>query len=339
MATILTPSSISVEGSFDQQIAWQAAMKAAIRSAHTLCEQLGVDPQLACPEAESDFPVFAPQEWVRRIKPNDAHDPLLRQVLAIQEERQEQGEMDPVGDLDSQRGSGLLQKYAGRVLLVTTGACAIHCRYCFRRHFPYSETPKGRQGWETWLSSIADDTSIEEVILSGGDPLTIADSHLAWLSSRLDAIEHVQRLRIHTRVPVVIPQRVCGELLRWLTESRLRTILVLHINHAQEIDSLVDLAVEKLRSAGVVLLNQSVLLKGVNDSVQALKELSLALVDRGIVPYYLHQLDPVRGGMHFEVDDDRAIKLIEDLRGKLPGYAVPRLVREQAGEPSKTVIR
>jgi EF-P beta-lysylation protein EpmB len=248
------------------------------------------------------------------------------------------GKLDPVGDLSAERTAGLLQKYHGRVLMIMTGACAVHCRYCFRRHFPYSNAPKGRDGWLGNLQMIASDPSIEEVILSGGDPLTLADESLRWLVVQLNDIPHIRRIRLHTRLPVVIPQRVCGELEQWIKESNAAIFVVLHFNHAQEVDSRVTDALRRLHSSGATLLNQSVLLRGVNDTFDAQRELCLQLVNQRVLPYYLHLLDPVQGGMHFTVPDAEGQKIIEQLRHHLPGYAVPTLVREIAGQPSKTPI-
>ncbi|NIP87071.1 MAG: KamA family radical SAM protein, partial [Planctomycetales bacterium] len=225
--------------------------------------------------------------------------------------------------------------YDSRVLLLLTGACAVHCRYCFRRHFPYSQTPHGLEAWEGALDQIAADRSIDEVILSGGDPLTLADSQLAELARQLAAIPHLRRLRIHTRLPVMIPARVNASLLGWLTATRLTPLVVIHANHPQEIDDAVATALGRLVDRGIVLLNQSVLLAGVNDQLEVLVELSRRLVDLRVMPYYLHQLDRVSGAAHFEVPLARGVQLIQQMRRQLPGYAVPRYVRERAGAPSK----
>ena len=223
-------------------------------------------------------------------------------------------------------------------LAITTGACAIHCRYCFRRHYPYSESPKSPDDWQPAIDRIAADRSIDEVILSGGDPLTLVDGHLAELAARIARVGHVHRLRIHTRLPIVIPQRVTDELLDWLRGTRLTPIVVVHANHPQEIDDATAAALSRLVDAGIVVLNQSVLLHGVNDNAEALIGLSRRLVDLRVMPYYLHQLDRVRGAAHFEVPISRGVELIELLRRALPGYAVPRYVQELAGEPHKRVL-
>ncbi len=248
------------------------------------------------------------------------------------------GLMDPVGDLDAQRLPGLLQKYAGRVLLVTTGACAVHCRYCFRRHYPYETAPKSLAAWQPAIDEIAADESISEVILSGGDPLTLKDSLLASLAERLAEIPHLRRLRVHTRLPLMIPERVNDELLDWLRGTRLAPVMVIHANHANELSGDAADAVQRIVAAGVPTLNQTVLLRGINDDLQTLAALSERLLDLGALPYYLHQLDRVAGALHFEVPIARGLELIASLRARLPGYAVPRYVQERAGEVSKTLL-
>ncbi len=243
--------------------------------------------------------------------------------------------LDPVDDDAAARQPGLLQKYHGRVLLIATGTCAVHCRYCFRRHFSYDEAPRSLADWEPALDEIAADTSLHEVILSGGDPLTLVDATLAAMIERLEAIPHLRRLRIHTRLPIVIPERVTDELVSMLHGSRLMPIVVLHANHANELDRHVAAAVARLAEAGVMLLNQAVLLAGVNDSVEAQAALCERLIDLRVMPYYLHQLDRVAGAAHFEVPIATGRRIIEELRARLPGYAVPRYVQEVAGALSK----
>jgi EF-P beta-lysylation protein EpmB len=231
-----------------------------------------------------------------------------------------------------------LHKYEGRALLITTSACAVHCRYCFRREFPYAEQHSDAARWSEAIAAIAADTSIEEVILSGGDPLSLSDRRLQALTDALSRITHIRRLRIHTRQPIVLPSRVDDGLIAWLRGLPWRTVFVLHANHANEIDDTVRHACEQLRASGVTLLNQSVLLKGVNDSVDALKDLSMALFEAGVMPYYLHLLDRVRGTAHFEVDEPAAQCLVGELAAVMPGYLVPRLVREVAGAPAKVHV-
>ena len=337
---ILAAEGPSVEATFGAAPTWQQAMKRAIRSGQKLCERLGISSELSALKAEQDFSVFAPLEYVARMKFGEPQDPLLLQVLASPAEMlgSDRALRDPVGDLKAQIAHGLLKKYQRRVLMITTGACAIHCRYCFRRHFPYDDIPKGREQWTSTLAEIAQDPTVDEVILSGGDPLTVSDTQLAWLFEELNSMEHIRRIRIHTRVPVVIPQRVCEPLLATLENSKAAVFIVLHFNHAAEIDPAVEWSISRLRSAGATLLNQAVLLKGVNDTQAAQLELCLRLINMQVLPYYLHQLDLVQGAMHFEVNDRRAREIINHLQENLPGYAIPRLVREIAGRASKTPL-
>ncbi|MEX2113559.1 MAG: EF-P beta-lysylation protein EpmB [Pirellulales bacterium] len=321
---------------------WQQAFKDAVREPVELCRLLDLPPGYAAgaQRAAADFPLFAPRGYVARMRPRDPHDPLLRQVLPLDDELTSPAgyRADPVGDGRATLSPGLLHKYQSRVLMVTTGACAVHCRYCFRRHFPYGQGPRSLDDWQPALAQIAADRSIREVILSGGDPLTLVDGHLAQLARRLAAIEHVVRLRVHTRLPILIPQRVTGELLDWLRGTRLAPIVVIHANHAQELDEAVAAALARLTDAGIVLLNQSVLLAGVNDSADALAALCERLVDLRVMPYYLHQLDRVTGAAHFEVPVAKGRELLAELRRRLPGYAVPRYVQEIAGQPHKTLL-
>ncbi len=248
------------------------------------------------------------------------------------------GLIDPVGDLAAERLPGLLQKYAGRVLLVTTGACAVHCRYCFRRHYPYETAPKTLAAWQSAIDQITADDSISEVILSGGDPLTLRDSLLASLAERLAEIPHLRRLRVHTRLPLMIPERINDELLAWLRGTRLAPVMVIHANHANELTGDAADAVQRIVAAGIPTLNQTVLLRGINDDVETLAALSERLLDLGALPYYLHQLDRVAGALHFEVPIERGLQLVAALRARLPGYAVPRYVQERPGEPSKAIL-
>ncbi len=286
------------------------------------------------------FGLRVPRSFVARMEKGNAADPLLRQVLPLGEELETKigFSTDPVGDTKSMVAPGVLHKYQGRVLLVTTGACAVHCRYCFRRHYPYGDAHAGQRHWQQAVEHIAGDASIHEVILSGGDPLTLSDDKLGAIIGDINSISHVLRLRIHTRVPVTIPARITQTLLHALRASRLKKIVVLHINHPREIDGDVRTMCHRLLESGALLLNQSVLLRGVNDCEDILAELSDALFAAGILPYYLHQLDRVVGASHFLVDEGNAKTLHEKLMARLPGYLVPRLVREDAGAPSKTPI-
>jgi len=342
MATILASIPDDVEATSAVPVRWQEAMRTAIRSSEQMLQMLGLPKSKASEAAAADFPVFVPLEFVAKMRFGDPHDPLLRQVLAGHDEVAEKWSAgafrDPVGDTAATRNPGLLQKYAGRALLITSGVCAIHCRYCFRRHYPYQAAPKGPSGWQASIDSIRGDSSIEEVILSGGDPLTVTDSQLQWLVNELNRIEHVRRIRVHSRVPVVIPQRICAELLAWVENSRAAVYFVVHVNHPAEIDAKFATAMKQLRTSGASLLNQSVLLRGVNDSPAVQLELCRELINLQIIPYYLHQLDHVAGAMHFESSMEVGHALIKHLRENLPGYAVPKFVRELAGEPSKTPL-
>ena len=321
---------------------WQEELRLAVRDPAQLLAAIDLPDSLlhSAHAASKSFPLFAPWSYIQRMMPGDPADPLLRQVLPLASELAPQpGFMpDPVGDERATLSPGLLQKYEGRTLLVTTGACAIHCRYCFRRHFPYAEGPRSPDSWQPAIDRIAADPTIDEVLLSGGDPLTLVDEHLAELARRLARVPHVRRLRIHTRLPVVIPQRVTSELLNWLRGTRLAPIIVVHANHANEIDGPTAAALGRLVDAGIPVLNQSVLLAGVNDSADALVDLSRKLVDLRVMPYYLHQLDRVQGAGHFEVHISRGLELIAAMRRLLPGYAVPRYVQEVAGETNKCVL-
>lgn len=341
MATILAAHPHLVEAT-SGHVSWSEAIRRAVRDVETLLAALGLPLEICGPEehwraAAQQFPLFVPWEFIARMQPGDPHDPLLRQVLITHQEGGEQAGFlsDPVGDSAAELLPGLLQKYASRVLLVTTGACAVHCRYCFRREYPYSEVPKSPAAWQPAIERITEDSSIEEVILSGGDPLMLADHSLSWLVDQINDIPHIERLRLHTRVPVMIPSRINDDLLEWLTRARMQTIIVTHINHPNEIDAPLAEALAKLRSTGAVLLNQSVLLRGINDCLATQRELSRKLIAVGVLPYYLHQLDRVRGAGHFEVPIETGREIISLLRAQFSGFGVPRYVVERAGEESK----
>ena len=318
---------------------WRKALSQAVRDPAELLQLLALPPELlpAAQQAAARFPLRVPRSYVARMQKGNPADPLLRQVLPLGEElvAADGFTEDPVGDLDAMAIPGLLHKYAGRVLLITTAACGVHCRYCFRRHFPYNEANAASLDWQPALDYIAADPSIREVILSGGDPLSLSDQRLTQLVAQLAAIPHLQRLRLHTRQVIVLPERVDAALLNWLADCRLQTVMVVHANHANEINQEVTAALLRLKEIGVTLLNQAVLLKGVNDEVQVLAALSERLFAAQVLPYYLHQLDRVQGAGHFEVSDTQALKLVHELRERLPGYLVPRLVREQAGKLAK----
>ena len=319
---------------------WKHQLREAFRDVDALLTHLGLTRNEVDVAASTPFPLLVPRSFVARMRHGDPHDPLLRQILPVAAEADESRgwSLDPVGDLARTRGPGLIHKYRGRVLLIATASCAVHCRYCFRRHFPYAEELAARDNWSAAVDVIAADASIEEVILSGGDPLSLATSKLRGLTDALAAIPHLRRLRIHTRWPIVLPQRVDAELVDWLQQLPWPTVVVIHANHAAEFDADVASALHRLRRAGATLLNQAVLLRGVNDDADALRKLSLVLSDHGVMPYYLHLLDRVAGAAHFEVDAHRGRALIRALRAQLPGYLVPRLAREDAGRSSKTVL-
>lgn len=318
---------------------WQQHWREAVRDPRVLLELLGLNVQAAAisEAAAAQFPLRVPRTFVARMRHGDLHDPLLRQVLPLDAEMQPAPGfgMDAVGDAAAKTATGVIQKYRGRALLIATGSCAVHCRYCFRRHFPYAEQTAARDGWREAVAAIAADPSIVEVLLSGGDPLSLTTPKLVELTDALAAIPHLKRLRIHSRLPIVLPERVDAALLAWLRSLPWPLAFVLHANHANEFDQAVDAAISALRDSGAQLLNQAVLLRGVNDSVDALVALSERSFAAGVLPYYLHQLDRVAGVAHFEVDDARARALHTELATRLSGYLVPRLVREIPGDTGK----
>ena len=319
---------------------WQAQLAGAVTAPQQLLAMLQLSPDLlpAALLADQAFSLRVPHAYIRRMAVGTPDDPLLKQVLPIgQELRHVAGfGLDPLAEQTQNRG--VIHKYRGRLLLIVGGACAVNCRFCFRRHFPYQDKQLDRDSWHEALDYIRADTSISEVILSGGDPLASSDRRLLKLATALNDIHHVKTLRIHTRLPVVIPERVTEELLHWFAGQRLQPVMVIHANHANEIDETVRQALARLRQAGVTLLSQSVLLKGINDDAQTLVELSEALFRAGVLPYYLHLLDRVHGAAHFDVPEERAKVIVEEMMAVSPGYLVPKLVREIAGEPSKTRI-
>ena len=320
---------------------WRQAWREAISDPRELLALLGLDRLAAdLPAAAFGFPLRVPRGFVARMRHGDPRDPLLLQVLPqLAEQTAHPGyTTDAVGDGAAQAAHGVLHKYAGRALLIASGSCAVHCRYCFRRHFPYAETTAAAGRWQQAATYVRAHADVQELILSGGDPLSLATSKLAELVTALADVPHLQRLRIHTRLPVVLPERVDDELLDWIDALPWPVAVVLHVNHAAELDSAVAAACARLRAAGALLLNQSVLLRGINDDIETLAALSERLFACGVLPYYLHQLDRVQGAAHFEVDDARARALHATLRARLPGYLLPRLVREEPGEPSKTPL-
>jgi EF-P beta-lysylation protein EpmB len=320
---------------------WQWQLAQAITDPTELLRLLGLDPGLAAGAAAAcaDFRLRVPRGFVRRMRHGDPNDPLLLQVLPGARELIEAPGFgpDPLGERSRMTAPGLLRKYRGRALLIASGACAVHCRYCFRREFPYRAAAGGGR-WRAALAALAADPSIEELILSGGDPLSLGNARLVQLAAQLRGLPHLRRLRLHTRTPIVLPERVDAGFTAWLRALPWPVVIVLHCNHGREIDDSVRAAAERLRAAGATLLNQSVLLAGINDSAEALEALSQALWSARILPCYLHLLDRVRGSAHFEVSEERARTLMARLATRLPGYLVPRLVRESAGAPAKTVL-
>jgi EF-P beta-lysylation protein EpmB len=320
---------------------WQQLLSQGIRSSEELLALLEIDAaKLEIQPPGGDFPLRVPRGFANRMARGDCRDPLLLQVLPTAAESvQSPGyQRDPLGELHTMPAPGLLHKYRGRALLTVTGACAIHCRYCFRRHFPYSDANPANGNLQGILDYLGQQTDIQEIILSGGDPLTLSDARLQSLTDKLAAIPQLHTLRIHTRLPVVLPERVDTGLLAWIERQRLRVVIVVHCNHPNEIDSSVITALQQLRSAGVTLLNQSVLLHGVNDDAATLIRLSEALFAAGVLPYYLHLLDKVQGAAHFAVNQEAAKDLQAALRASLPGYLVPRLVRDIPGQHGKTPV-
>ncbi len=317
---------------------WQADLAGAVRDGAELCRLLELPSSLAA--APGEWPVLVPRPYLARITAGDPRDPLLLQVLPRPEENESPSgfSTDPLCEATGPPAPGVLWKYRGRALIVATGRCGVHCRFCFRRHFPFPSSPPDLVTYEPALERIAREKSLHEVILSGGDPLMMDDDRLGELVGRLAEIAHLRRVRIHTRMPIVIPSRVTTELVERLRRARLAPIMVVHVNHPAEIDRPVADALGRLIDAGIPILSQSVLLHGVNDDADVLAELFERLVDLRVMPYYLHQLDRVAGAAHFEVAEEEGRRLVESLRARLPGYAVPRYVREVPGAPGKVPL-
>ena len=324
------------------QTSWQEEMAQMITRLDELLTFVEIDAGHieSMTDATPDFPLRVPRPYARRIKPGDINDPLLRQILPLQQEHDTPTGFvsDPLQETQTNRQPGIIHKYHGRVLLVLAPSCAINCRYCFRREFPYQENNLSLQDWDNALDYVRRDASISEVIFSGGDPLVNNDARLRALVERVADIPHVERLRIHTRLPVVLPQRVTDDLIASITSPRLQTVMVLHSNHANEIDQSVAQATRELQRAGITLLNQAVLLRDVNDNLAAQIDLNQALFRAQVMPYYLHLLDPVRGAAHFDVPEAEARILLQQMLAHLPGYLVPKLVRETPQKPAKTPI-
>ncbi len=319
-------------------ISWRQIQKNNFSQWKPLVDFLRLDEENARAVLQkSHFPLNLPRRLAEKIEKNNLEDPILRQFVPLAEELAAAAGFcaDPVGDSSSQKTSKLLQKYIGRALLICTSSCAMHCRYCFRQNFPYNTEHKL---FEKELESIAQDCTLEEIILSGGDPLSLSDQVLEKLLQDLSSITHVQRIRFHTRFPIGIPERIDDSFLKILASIKTQLIFVIHVNHARELDEDVISSLKTIQQLGIPILNQAVLLKGVNDNLLTLKTLFESLINSGILPYYLHQLDRVQGAAHFEVDEEVGLSLLEELRTCLPGYAIPQYVREIAGEPSKSII-
>ena len=323
-----------------QSLSWQEQLAQAIRHPDELLDYVGLDASSIgySEKAIKQFPLRVPRVFANRIQKKNLHDPILRQIFPyLKEENECDGYInDPLAESNMQPVKGLLHKYNSRVLSITTGACAIHCRYCFRRHFPYQESTNNGEQLKQSIEYIEKDKSIEEAILSGGDPLTLSDRKLIELCQSLSEINHIKRIRFHTRIPVVLPARLTKELIERLVEIKKTIIFVLHINHANEIDDAVINNIQLLQQFNIMVLNQSVLLKGVNDNIQSLIKLSERLVDNNVIPYYLHLLDPVAGAFHYNVDEQQAKQLIETMHASVSGYLVPKLAREEVGKQGKT---
>jgi len=321
---------------------WLSQLADVITTPDELLRLLDLDANetlLAGREAKRLFPLRVPRAFMARMEKGNPNDPLLKQVLTAQEEfiAAPGFSTDPLEEQNSVV-PGLLHKYRNRALLLVKGGCAVNCRYCFRRHFPYAENQGNKRNWQAALDYIADHPELDEIIFSGGDPLMAKDHELDWLITQLEAIPHIKRLRIHSRLPIVIPARITEALSARLARSSLQILLVNHINHAKEIDETFRAAMTRLRQARVTLLNQSVLLRGVNDSALVLAQLSNALFDAGVLPYYIHVLDRVQGAAHFMVGDEEARVIMRELLTLVSGYMVPKLAREIGGEPSKTPL-
>jgi EF-P beta-lysylation protein EpmB len=323
--------------------AWQDQLRNAVTSIDQLLAMLDLDSGQVDASADAcrDFTLKVPMAFVRRMEAGNPEDPLLRQVLASRRELEDTVGYGPdplaeTGEASPRRG--IIHKYRGRSLLIVSGGCAINCRYCFRRHFPYGDNQNSRQQWLEALDFIAGDPDITEVILSGGDPLVASDRLLQDLVAQIAAIPHVSRLRVHSRLPVVLPDRITGGLLDAISVPGLQTLMVIHCNHPNEIDRSVGEAIAELRGRGITTLNQAVLLAGINDTAEALTALGESLFAIGVLPYYLHLLDRVQGAAHFDVPEGTARRLLAEVSARLPGYLVPRLVRENPGANAKTIL-
>ena len=319
---------------------WQTELATAFSKPAELLNYLNIDASSFSTLAQEDFAMRVPLSYAACMEQGNPNDPLLNQVLPAIDELSSPDDylQDPVGDLAALTECCIIHKYHGRILLITTGGCAVNCRFCFRRNFPYAEAQLNKQKETTALNYLQRDPSISEVILSGGDPLLLSDQRLEDLIAKLCKTPHLKRIRIHTRIPIVLPSRITHNLVNILRDSPLPIVIVSHCNHANELSKQVVTACFNLKQKNITLLNQSVLLKGVNNNLQALQELSEQLFASGILPYYLHLLDKAQGTAHFEVEQVEAIKIHQQLQQVLPGYLVPKLVKEQAGEAAKTLL-
>lgn len=335
MAQIIPKKAIAVEHN------WQKELAFSFTDPQALLEYL----QLPVAHYQEDikarrlFPMRVPRHFAALMEKGNPADPLLQQVLPLKDEFVVTPEFseDPLAEHET-AARGLLHKYQSRVLLIVRGGCAVNCRYCFRRHFPYADNSISKSQWLDTLAYLREHTEVNEVIFSGGDPLMAKDSQLRWLAEEIAALPHIRRLRIHTRLPVVLPQRLDQAFSDWFTQLPLQRVLVLHINHANEVSPALSDALRELSQRGVTLLNQAVLLNAINATADAQEALSEALFGAGILPYYLHVLDKVQGAGHFLVSDEEATTLMGELIRRLPGYLVPKLVREIGGQPGKTPI-
>jgi len=320
---------------------WQKDLRQVITDPKKLLALLDIDTDeyLQHFKAKKLFPVRVPLPFIKRMNKNDINDPLLKQVIPLSSEFviTDGFITDPLKEHETV-AEGLLHKYKNRVLMIVKAGCAINCRYCFRRHFPYQENSPNKQRWQQALTYINEHSEISEVIFSGGDPLMASDEYLTWLVEQIETIPHVKRLRIHTRLPVVIPNRITNSLVHLLSHTRLKATMVFHINHSNELGEDFIKALEPLKKARIPLFNQSVLLKGVNDNAETLIKLSEEIFDIGVMPYYLHLFDPVQGAAHFDVNEEDAIKIVTKMLATLPGFLMPKLVREIAGQANKTPI-
>jgi len=334
--------SVATTQTADSELIWKKELANATTSVAGLLEQLELGHHIKIADIRPEFKCLVTDSFINKMRVGDINDPLLRQILPLNQENhpktQCKGTADPVGDSNAQMSQGLLHKYYGRALLISTGSCAVHCRYCFRRAYPYQQSSCTGKVLKEAVDYLNNHSEIEEIILSGGDPLIMDNEKLTGLITTLESVEHIQTLRIHTRLPVVLPNRINTGLVELLQSSRFQIVLVIHANHANELQDAELAKLHLLHKAGITLLNQSVLLEGINDNVEALTALSRRLFQCKTLPYYLHLLDHARGAMHFNVSKKSAVRLISQVEEQLPGYLVPRLVQEIAENKAKTAI-